>query len=67
MRITNTSGRAFIVKAESVIDGGTRIKETGDVAIEPGDTVEVTDDCGKFLKTYTGVRAFDEPKKRATK
>lgn len=67
MRITNTGKRAFIVKASSVIDGGTRLRETGDVAIEPGDTVEVTDECGNALKTYSGIRIFDEQKKKGKK
>lgn len=67
MRITNTGKRAFIVKAASVLEGGTKIKETGDVAIEPGETVEVTQECGDFLKTYPGIRAFEEPKKKGKK
>ena len=59
MKITNTGKRAYIVKAKSVIKGGEKIENSEDVAINPGQTVEVTEECGKILSTYAEIKVID--------
>ncbi len=63
MKITNNGARAFIVKAESVVEGGEHDAKRGIVAINPGETVEVTNECGELLKGYRELKCFDQGNK----
>jgi hypothetical protein len=63
VKITNTGKRAFIVKAKSVVKGGEKIEKTDDVAINPGETVEVTEECGKVLERYSDIKVMERGKK----
>lgn len=67
MKIINNGRRAFLVKNDSVLKGGEKIEGTEDVSINPGDTVEVTDKCGKFLSTYKEIKVLDGPAKSPKK
>ena len=64
MKITNRGKRAFIVKAKSVIKGGEKVEKTDDVAINPGETAEMTDECGKKLSSYPDIKVIDNGDKK---
>lgn len=64
MRILNNGKRAFIVKKASLLSGGEKIKDSDDYAINPGETADVTDACGKILKTYSEIRVLGGGKSR---
>ena len=64
MRITNAGSRSFIVKASSVIRGGEKVAKTEDISINPGDTVEVTEECGEHLELYSDIRVVERGAKK---
>ena len=64
MKITNAGRRNFIVKADSVLRGGEKVDKTNDISINPGETVEVTEECGAYLETYSDIRVVDRGQKK---
>ena len=58
-RLLNKGNRAFIVKESSVLKGGEKITASKDVAINAQSTVEVTEECGEFLKSYSDIRVLE--------
>lgn len=67
-KIINQSSRSFIVKADSVIKGGKEHSIKNEKIIPPGPgTVEVKDELGASLATYTGILVVEAPEGAAKK
>lgn len=65
MKILNQGKRAFIVKPESVIQGGELSNDKKHSYINPGATVEVVDEVGEILSKYSEIMVVErkQPKK----
>lgn len=63
MKILNRGRRAYLVKAESVLEGGELSNDKQFKSINQGETVVVTPECGKMLRTYSDISVLEEDKK----
>jgi len=67
-RITNSSNRSFIVRAEDVIKGASAGHKKEEKIIEPGKgIVEVSDKLGKNLVGYAGITVVEIVEEKKTK
>lgn len=67
-KIINQSARSFIVKAEDVIKGGKKGHKDNEKIIESGaSVVEVSDELGENLSTYSGILIVEKPEGAVSK